>query len=72
MYSLYIFPLSSTTYDFVVLTSLIHPGKILVAVLQTGIAKDLSAPLRICLSALPLSTSELDGRSPPIFVKAQR
>jgi hypothetical protein len=44
MYSL----LNSThTYDFVVLTSLTHPRKILLVVLQIGKAKDLSAPLRI-------------------------
>jgi hypothetical protein len=35
------------TYDFVVLTSLAHPRKILLAVLQIGKAKDLSAPLRV-------------------------
>jgi hypothetical protein len=34
------------TYDFVVLTSLTHPRKILLVVLQIGKAKDLSAPLR--------------------------
>jgi hypothetical protein len=34
------------TYDFVVLTSLNHPRKILLVVLQIGKAKDLSAPLR--------------------------
>jgi hypothetical protein len=33
------------TYDFVVLTSLTHPRKILLVVLQIGKAKDLSAPL---------------------------
>jgi hypothetical protein len=48
MYLLYIFP--PYTYDFVVLTSLTHPSKILLVVLQTGKgkigkAKDLSAPL---------------------------
>jgi hypothetical protein len=37
MYLLYIFPLSSThTYDFVVLTYLTHPRKILLFVLQIG------------------------------------
>jgi hypothetical protein len=35
------------TYDFVVLTSLTNPGKILLVVLQIGKAKDLSAPLGI-------------------------
>jgi hypothetical protein len=33
------------TYDFVVLTSLTHPRKTLLVVLQIGKAKDLSAPL---------------------------
>jgi hypothetical protein len=45
MYLLYIFPLSSThTYDFHVLTSLTHPRKILLFLLQIGKTKDLSAP----------------------------
>jgi hypothetical protein len=49
MYSLYIFPLTSHTYDFVVLTSLTHPRKVLLVVLkigkyEIGKAKDLSAP----------------------------
>jgi hypothetical protein len=39
-------PLSSTHYDFVVVTSLTHPRNILLVVLQIGKAKDLSAPLR--------------------------
>jgi hypothetical protein len=53
MYLLYIFPLSSThTYDFIVLTSLTHPRKILVVVLQIrkeeiGRAEDLSAALQM-------------------------
>jgi hypothetical protein len=34
------------TYGFVVLTSLTHPSKILLVVLQIGKTKDLSAPLR--------------------------
>jgi hypothetical protein len=34
-------------YDFVVLTSLSHPRKILLVVLQVGKSKDLSAPLRV-------------------------
>jgi hypothetical protein len=39
--------LSSThTYDFIVLTSLTHPRKILLVVLQIRKAKDLSATLR--------------------------
>jgi hypothetical protein len=40
-------PLSSTHLDFVVLTSLTHPREILLVVLQIGIARDLSTPLRI-------------------------
>jgi hypothetical protein len=54
MYLLYIFPpWAPHTYDFVVLTSLTHPRKILLVVLQIGKqeiekAKDLSAPLHIC------------------------
>jgi hypothetical protein len=38
-------PMSSTHFDFVVLTSLTHPRKILLVVLQIGKAKDLSGPL---------------------------
>jgi hypothetical protein len=42
----YIFlPQLHTHYDFVVPTSLTHPRKILLVVLQIGKAKDLSAPL---------------------------
>jgi hypothetical protein len=37
-------PWSPHTYDFVVLTSLTHPRKILLLVLQIGKTKDLSAP----------------------------
>jgi hypothetical protein len=48
IFTLHIPPLSSTHfYDFVVLTSLTHPRKILLVVLQIGKAKDLSALLRI-------------------------
>jgi hypothetical protein len=53
MYLLCIFPPElETLYDFAVLTSLTHPRKILLVVLQIGKyeigqAKDLSAPLRI-------------------------
>jgi hypothetical protein len=49
MYLLYIFPpeLHTHTYDFVLITSLTHPRKIILVVLQIGKAKDLSAPLRI-------------------------
>jgi hypothetical protein len=44
-------PLNYThTHDFVVLTSLTHPRKILLVVLRIGKAKDLSAPLRTLLS----------------------
>jgi hypothetical protein len=47
MYLLYIFPpWAPHTYDFVVLTSLTHPRKILLVVLQIRKAKDLSARLR--------------------------
>jgi hypothetical protein len=50
MYLLYIFPpWAPHTYDFVVLTSLTHPRKILSVVLQIENAKNLSAPLRILL-----------------------
>jgi hypothetical protein len=44
---LHVPPRAPHTYDFVVLTSLTHPCKILLVVLQTGKAKDLSAPLRV-------------------------
>jgi hypothetical protein len=48
MYLLYIFsPRAPHTHNFVVLTSLTHPRKPLLVVLQIGKAKDLSAPLRI-------------------------
>jgi hypothetical protein len=56
MYLLYIFPpWVPHTYDFVFLTSLTHPRKILLFVLRIGKqeirkAKDLSAPLRRWLS----------------------
>jgi hypothetical protein len=46
MYLLYIFPLSTHTYDFVVLTFLTHPRKILLVVQQIGQAKDLPGPVR--------------------------
>jgi hypothetical protein len=39
----------SSTHDFVVLTFLTHPRKILLIVLQIGKAKDLSASLRIVI-----------------------
>jgi hypothetical protein len=39
-------PWAPLSYDFVVLTSLTHPRKILLVVLQIGEAKDLSALLR--------------------------
>jgi hypothetical protein len=46
VFTLHISPLAPHTYDFVVLTSLTHPRKIILLVLQIGKAKDLSAPLR--------------------------
>jgi hypothetical protein len=39
-------PWAPHTYDFFILTSLTHPRKILLIVLELGKAKDLSAPLR--------------------------
>jgi hypothetical protein len=48
VFTLHIPPLSSThTYDFFVLTSLAHPRRILLVVLQIGKAKNSSAPLII-------------------------
>jgi hypothetical protein len=47
VFTLHIPPWAPHTYDFVVLTSLTHPRKILLVVLQIGKVKDLSAPLRI-------------------------
>jgi hypothetical protein len=44
MYLLYIFPRAPHTYNFVVLTSLTHPRKIILVVLQIQKAKDLSTP----------------------------
>jgi hypothetical protein len=44
MYLLYIFPRAPHTYGFVVLTSLTHPRKIILVVLQIGKAKDLTHP----------------------------
>jgi hypothetical protein len=47
MYLLYIFPPElHIPIDFVVLTSLTHPRKIILLVLQIGKVKDLSAALR--------------------------
>jgi hypothetical protein len=43
---LHIPPWAPHTYDFVVITSLTYPKKILLVVLQIGKVKDLSAPLR--------------------------
>jgi hypothetical protein len=43
---LYIPPRAPHTYDFVVLTSLTHPKKIILVLLEIGKAKDLGAPLR--------------------------
>jgi hypothetical protein len=45
MYLLYLFPEAPHTYDFVAVTSLTHPRKLLLVVLQIRRAKDLSAPL---------------------------
>jgi hypothetical protein len=50
VFTLHIPPWAPHTYDFVILTSLTHPRKILLAVLKIGKAKNLSAPLRIHLS----------------------
>jgi hypothetical protein len=46
VFTLHIPPWAPHTYEFIVLTSLTHPRKILFAVLQIGKAKDLSSPLR--------------------------
>jgi hypothetical protein len=48
------------TYDFVVLTSLPHPRKILLVVLQIGKARDLSAPLR---THHPVSVTKCEERN---------
>jgi hypothetical protein len=55
VFTLHIPPWAPHTYDFVVLTSLTHPRKVILVVLQrekyeTQKAKDLSAPKRIYLS----------------------
>jgi hypothetical protein len=47
MYLLYKFP-----PEFQLLTSLTHPRKILMVMLQIGKAKDILAPLRICIRDL--------------------
>jgi hypothetical protein len=47
------------TYDFVVVTFLTHPRKILLVVLEIREAKDLSAPLRILCSACRVSVQVL-------------
>jgi hypothetical protein len=52
MYSLYIFHPELLTLDFTVVTSLTHPRKTLLVVLQIGKAKDLSAPLCILTQSL--------------------
>jgi hypothetical protein len=46
VFTLHIPPWAPQTYDFVVLTSLTHPRKILLFVLHIGKSKYLSAPLR--------------------------
>jgi hypothetical protein len=50
-------------YDFVVLTSLTHPRKILLVVLQIGKAEDLSAPLHILDLSVNARRSALTGAS---------
>jgi hypothetical protein len=62
MYLLYIFPLSRAphTYGFVVLTSLTHPRKIFLVVLQIRKAKYLSAPLRRLIPLFHGSCALLD------------
>jgi hypothetical protein len=58
-------PWAPHTYDFVVLTSLTHPRKILLFVLQIwkiGKAKDLSAPLRIDTELLRLRLQMMETR----------
>jgi hypothetical protein len=50
VFTLHIPPWAPHTYDFVVLTSLTHPRKILLVVLQIGKAKDLSSLyVRMCV-----------------------
>jgi hypothetical protein len=64
MYLLYIFPpRAPRTYDFVVLTSLTQPRKIILVVLQIGKAKDLSAPLRTVFTRLQGDTSQKTGKT---------
>jgi hypothetical protein len=46
IFTLHIPPWAPHTYDFVVITSLTHPRKIILVVKKIGKAKDLSAPLR--------------------------
>jgi hypothetical protein len=52
IFTLHIPPWAPHTYDFFVLTSLTDPRKILLAVLQIGKAKDLSAPLSMAYVCL--------------------
>jgi hypothetical protein len=47
VFTLHIPPWAPQTYDFIVLTSLTHPRKILLVVPQIGKVKDLSTALRI-------------------------
>jgi hypothetical protein len=47
VFTLHIPPLAPHAYDFIVITSLTHPRKILLVVLQIGKAKDLTAPIRM-------------------------
>jgi hypothetical protein len=52
VFTLHIPPWAPHTYDFIVLTSLTHPRKILLVVLQIGKAKDLSGPLCMATTAV--------------------
>jgi hypothetical protein len=54
IYSTYPPPLKLYTFDFDVLTSLTHPRKILLVVLQIGNATDFSAPLDTRFSRMTL------------------
>jgi hypothetical protein len=56
-------PWAPHTYEFVVLTSLTHPRKILLDVLQIGKAKDLSGPLGIFQWVAAYYNDELHLRS---------
>jgi hypothetical protein len=65
VFTLYIPPWAPHTYCFVVLTSLTHPRKIILFVLQIGKAKDLSAPLSIFIAIrCPLMTQIFNSIGP--------